>query len=93
MPFAWRRRHVKDGESEPERATCAHVWRTRDVSVALPEAVCTVCDRCGSVRIDDPADRATPTEDAASGDGPVLDQLSQLRSSRDQVGQGERATR
>jgi hypothetical protein len=51
MRFAWRRRHHGRGTTELPTDACAHAWRPRDVTAALPGAVCIVCDRCGALRL------------------------------------------
>ena len=58
MSLKWASSHqVHDRRTEPDPATCPdHVWRPRDVSVALPDATCWVCERCGALRLQNPDD-------------------------------------
>ena len=67
----WRRAgHPDDG---PDPDTCEHTWRLRDVSLALPGPyVCEVCDRCGALRLDGPAEPTSTT----TGVGPTVARLS-----------------
>ena len=52
----WRRQgHHDDKHESPDPDKCEHVWRVRDVSVALPGPyVCEVCDVCGALHLDGP---------------------------------------
>lgn len=69
----WRRRradHAGDGKDGPDRDTCEHIWRPRDVRLALPGPyVCEVCDRCAMLRLHGPEEitgPATRVQDAAA---------------------------
>ena len=53
MPLRWRANRPAKGRDN--QGTCdEHAWRTRDVSAALPDLVCWVCERCGALHLDTP---------------------------------------
>ena len=81
----WRRaRHPADGRGGPDRDECEHVWRPRDVSLALPGPyVCEVCDRCAMLRLHGPEEITGPptrVEDSAALHLESLDRSGSPRS-------------
>jgi hypothetical protein len=69
----WRRKHPTE---LPDRDSCDHRWRLRDVSVALPGPyVCVVCDLCGALHIDGPDAITGPVSNVADGAALHLESL------------------
>lgn len=68
MPFAWRKRRPERATAGAPVSPCEHVWKPRDLTVALHGSSGAVCELCGAVRIVDeepgrPAEeQARPTE-------------------------------
>ena len=61
MPLTWRANRSTNGKGQ--RGTCdEHAWLPRDVSAALPDLACWVCERCGALHLDIP-DPSTPGSD------------------------------
>ena len=61
MPLKWRANRSTNGKGQ--RGTCdEHAWLPRDVSAALPDLACWVCERCGALHLDIP-DPSTPGSD------------------------------
>lgn len=71
MPLKWRANRSANGKGN--RDVCGeHAWRTRDVSAALPDLVCWVCERCGALHLEtpDPSTPASVSPPPPDGDKP-----------------------
>jgi hypothetical protein len=72
-----RLRRRADGNGDPDAASCAHLWRLRNVTLALPGPYVTeVCERCGAFRLDGPEAITGPPTSVADGAALHLESLA-----------------
>jgi hypothetical protein len=70
-----RQRADLKGDQGPKN--CAHLWKLRNVSFALPGLyVCDVCDRCGALHIDGPEAITGPASNVADAAATYLESLA-----------------
>ena len=72
-----RLRQPADVNLDAAPKTCAHTWKLRNVSFALPGLyVCDVCDRCGALHIDGPEAITGPASNVADAAATYLESLA-----------------
>lgn len=72
-----RLRQRADVKSDPAAQVCAHIWKLRNVSFALPGPyLCDVCERCGALHIDGPEAITGSASNVADGAALYLESLA-----------------
>ena len=80
----WPRVNQSERNGGPDPDKCAHTWRLRDVSLALPGPyVCEVCDHCGALRLHGPDAITGPPSRVADGAARHLESVAHVLSARD----------
>jgi hypothetical protein len=69
------------GNDGPDPDSCAHTWRLRSVTLALPGLyVCEVCGRCCALRLDGPEAITGPATGVVEGAAMYLESLARRSS-------------